>query len=549
MISAKVFFTENIDGFTEYIRLLCDKKDTSCLPENIVFDFKEFREKMMIALKIIQDKMDSHSELFTTNDGFGHQKEKSMLDTLYEEGIIPTYSFPKNVVSTYIADSEGKVKYEVDRGIDIAIGQYAPWRSIVVDKKTFQIGGFYRPGSDKIKGLTFKTAEPYINDVNYLKRIVKCSCGWFGLEADEDESCPFCRSKALSESKPMLRLWGFAPKDAKQIPEAQLREQYSSVAISQYSTLPSSDGMKAIKGYQNIRMASRENQRIIMVNKSPYEQGFMVCSECGAAMPGEKSDVLKDVLRPYRSKYVQNQRCSHHNTINVDLGFDFITDMLVLEFYVDRNKIEVDDTQNQWKKRAALSLAETLRLAISKELDIEFSELIAGYRIRENDEGKYIDVFLYDALSSGEGYSVSLAENIEVLLHKTEEILACNCETACHKCLKHYGNQQVHGILDRTAAMELLQWGMSGQIAHELSLDQQIELFKPLESIVRLYGINVCYDDKHIKLDNHGITKYITVYPAMRREPIDENTIFISNQQIKYAKPFVINKILESFIL
>ena len=83
---------------------------------------------------------------------------------------------------------------------------------------------------------------------------------------------------------------------------------------------------------------------------------------------------------------------------------------------------------------------------------------------------------------------------------------------------------------------------MSGQIAHELSLDQQTELFKPLESIVRLYGINVCYDDKHIKLDNHGITKYITVYPAMRRGLIDENTIFISDQQIKYWKVLFYNR-------
>lgn len=106
----------------------------------------------MIDLKAIQDKMDSHPELFTTDNGFGKQKEKSMLDTLYEEGIIPTYSFPKNVVSTYIADSEGKVNYEVDRGIDIAIGEYAPGRSIVVDKKTFQIGGFYRPGNAQTLG-------------------------------------------------------------------------------------------------------------------------------------------------------------------------------------------------------------------------------------------------------------------------------------------------------------------------------------------------------------------------------------------------------------
>ena len=547
VISAKTFLGERSDGFTKYITSLCTQKDTTCLPENVTFDFDEFRDKMLSDLQAIQDKMENHPELFNTDDGFGHQKEKSMLDTLYEEGIIPTYSFPKNVVSTYIADSEGKVKYEVDRGIDIAIGEYAPGRSIVVDKKTYQIGGFYRPGSDKIKGLTFKPAEPYINDPNYLKSVVKCSCGWFGLKADGDESCPFCRSKVLVESKPMLRPWGFAPKDAKQIPEAQLREQYSSVAVPQYSTLPSSDGMKPVKDCRNIRMASRENQRIIMVNNGPYEQGFMVCSECGAAMPGANDDVLKDVLRPYRSKYVQNQKCSHRNTINVDLGFDFITDMLVLEFYIDSSIIEVNDPQNQWKKRAALSLAEALRLAVSKELDIEFSELIAGYRIRENEEGKFIDVFLYDALSSGAGYSVSLADNIETLLQKTEEILACDCDTACHKCLKHYGNQQVHGSLDRAAAMELLQWGRRGQIASDISTNKQISLFKPLESIVRSYGIDVCYDDGCIAVNQHGMTKYITVYPAMKIEPVENDSVFISDQQIKYAKPFAVKKILDVF--
>ena len=65
--------------------------------------------------------------------------------------IIPTYSFPKNVVSTYISDYNGKVIYEVDRGLDIAIGEYAPGRAIVVDKQTYQIGGLYYPGSKSFK--------------------------------------------------------------------------------------------------------------------------------------------------------------------------------------------------------------------------------------------------------------------------------------------------------------------------------------------------------------------------------------------------------------
>ena len=125
--------------------------------------------------------------------------------------------------------------------------------------------------------------------------------------------------------------------------------------------------------------------------------------------------------------------------------------------------------------------------------------------------------------------------------------MACDCETACHKCLKHYGNQQVHGMLDRTAAMELLQWGRNSQVTHELSFDKQAALFKPLESIVRLYGVDVRYDNGHILLDKSGMTKFITVYPAMRIEPFDEDTVLISDQQIKYAKPFAVKKIVDAF--
>lgn len=75
------------------------------------------------------------------------------MDALYEEGVIPTYSFPKNVVSTYISDISGKVKYQVERGLDVAIGEYAPGRAIVVDKTTYQIGGLYYPGGERSEKL------------------------------------------------------------------------------------------------------------------------------------------------------------------------------------------------------------------------------------------------------------------------------------------------------------------------------------------------------------------------------------------------------------
>lgn len=96
----------------------------------------------------MKNRRDEHPELFGVESS-NNKNTKSLLDALYEEGIIPTYSFPKNIVSTYITDENGRVRYEISRGLDVAIGEYAPGRAIVVDKQTYQIGGLYFPNSDK----------------------------------------------------------------------------------------------------------------------------------------------------------------------------------------------------------------------------------------------------------------------------------------------------------------------------------------------------------------------------------------------------------------
>ena len=95
-------------------------------------------------------------------------------DALYEDGIIPTYSIPKNVVSTYITDMSGKLRYEVDRGLDVAISENAPGRSIVVDKQTYQIGGLFSPGSDRVYGQATTPARAYMDEAKYLKPNQTC---------------------------------------------------------------------------------------------------------------------------------------------------------------------------------------------------------------------------------------------------------------------------------------------------------------------------------------------------------------------------------------
>lgn len=282
-----------------------------------------------------------------------------------------------------------------------------------------------------------------------------------------------------------------------------------------------------------------------MLNKGSDDRGFMVCKDCGAAMPGDDASVLKDIGRPYKSKFARS-KCHHSDSFNVNLGYDFITDMLVLEFSIDDRIIDVRRNDNPWLNRAAQSLAEALRLAASKKLDVEFTELVTGYRLRTGSKASYVDIYLYDSLSSGAGYAVSVADAMVELLSDIKNLLcSCNCSSACSKCLKHYRNQYVHGMLDRFAALQLLEWGMNGEKAPPIKAKEQIDMIMPLANILKQSGCKIITDGGITAIGRKG-EKKIVIYPAMWVEPYDKNTIYVSDAYIKYAKPYAVQKILDN---
>lgn len=545
-VPAANFLKDLLDSFKDYLASYNVDKDKLLLPIGATFHYSVFEDELKEAFDTLKEKCQAHPELFGVDEGAKDGDAKVLLDALYEEGIIPTYSFPKNVVSTYIPDMYGKILYEVDRGLDVAIGEYAPGRAIVVDKQTYQIGGFYYPGSERRHGQSLTPARAYTEDPNYVKQVISCAeCGWFGLREENTKCCPFCGNGDLKITREMMRPWGFAPRNAESIPDVQLSEEYTAVQQPLYSTLPDAEEMKLAPSCKNIRIASRTNQRIIMLNKGSDDKGFMVCKDCGAAMPGDDISVLNDINRPYKSKYARS-RCRHGNSFNVNLGYDFITDMLVLEFTIDDKIIAANRNDNPWLSRAAQSLAEALRLAASKKLDVEFTELVTGYRLRTGSEASYVDIYLYDSLSSGAGYAVSVADSIAELLADMKELLSsCDCGSACSKCLKHYRNQYVHGMLDRFAALQLLKWGVAGIKESSIKLETQIDMIMPLANILKQSGCEITADGEITAIGRRN-TKKIVIYPAMWVEPHATNTIFVSDAYIKYAKPYAVQKILDN---
>lgn len=205
----------------------------------------------------------------------------------------------------------------------------------------------------------------------------------------------------------------------------------------------------------------------------------------------------------------------------------------------------MDLAKNSWLNRAGQSLAEALRLSACQELDIEFTELVTGFRVRQNQKGDFIDIYLYDSLSSGAGYAVSIEASIQQLLIKTRELLSsCNCDSACHKCLKHYRNQYVHGLLDRSAALDLLTWAEKGVRSPMLPVYEQRNSLQSVEQILQFSGVHIDFDHEPIEAESFHGKKRIVVYPAMWARPTEKNMVFVSDSYLKYAKPYALKTIV-----
>lgn len=507
-------------------------------------DKKSIKNSIIKKIDKLSDKVDKRSELYTSIGSISNNenKNKKLLDALYEEGIIPTYSFPKDLVNVYINENDNN--NVVSRSCDIALNEYAPGRSIVVDKKTYQIGGLYCPskGQDKSVGR-------YLADSNYKKKLYVCrECDWFGTE--EVTVCPFCGQAEIMESKrEILKPWGFAPKNATNIELSKLDEIYTSAIRPKYSTVPEKKDVTTLDKYKNIRFAKRYDQKIIVINKGEELGGFTLCESCGAIVPKTVENTLKNMKKPYIGKgYSRPMTCKHDSCVDVDLGFEFLTDMFVLEFEIDSNVIDFNIIKKtSWIHKASQTLSEAVRMATCKILDIEYSDLVSNYRIRRKS-GSFVDIFLYDSLSSGAGYSTSLLESIKEILDETRKILkGCSCDSACHLCLKNYSNQIIHESLNRNYALELLSWGIEGYVVPSLSTDEQYQIFQKIVPILEDDGYEIRKDKNDIVISKCGYTKKIVVYPYMWKELEHSDDIYISEGMINYLRPIAYNKIVEKF--
>ncbi len=565
------FFTKsqevNYDSFLDWLKEmlpLSPNRIEILIPNEVSIDWSNYEQGIAEELNKLASKVNKNPIIYLARKSAKDDEENSsyvtLMDVLFEEGFLPTYSFPRNVVHFWIEGQYGKVDESPERSMDIALSEYAPGKMIVVNKKSYISGGLYDHYTKYKNQYTYKAAEPWLKMNEYKKYTYSCenpNCNWFGLE-NRNGKCPLC--EATLNQHTLVKPWGFAPREGKSIPEVRDNQEYSMVSMPSYTSLyDDTSQMKPVTTTGLIRIENRQEQQLVMVNKGPHNEGFDLCVRCGAIDPAITSDKDKEIRkRPYKAPYKEKQdtqACAHKRE-NVVLGYEMLTDMLVLEIKIEEKYIDIrKEALNIWLIPALTSFSEALILAASSVLDIEFSDLKVGYRLRYDEGYIYADIYVYDSLSSGAGYANRIADLMDQVLNEMEKrFIECNCDTSCPGCLQHFWNQSSKENLDRQAGLELLRWLRDGELKREIDDSEEERYIEVLNNLLGLQLNGQCKIIK--KQDGYWLSlnrkdRKLKIYPAMcSREQVNkaENSILIPDRLFKVALPAVC-KIIELAIL
>ncbi len=106
--------------------------------------------------------------------------------------------------------------------------------------------------------------------------------------------------------------------------------------------------------------------------------------------------------------------------------------------------------------------------AASQLLEIEPGEILAEHRPALNDDGAagtVVEIFLYDTLAGGAGFSPQMASRGGELFCKALEVMEncpAACDASCYRCLRSFRNRLDHNLLDRKLGAQVLRQVMTG---------------------------------------------------------------------------------------
>jgi hypothetical protein len=291
----------------------------------------------------------------------------------------------------------------------------------------------------------------------------------------------------------------FGPESAVALSEDDREQDITFATMAQFPQPIGGESFQFINVGPRLKITFATDNRLLTMNKGKTREGqalgFSVCRKCGCSSVNDDETILTGKhKRPYFVRGRNVPECDG-SFERVFLWFDFPTDLLLLRLTVAAPLL-TDLTQLSTVKTiesAAYSIAEALRLAASRhrQLDLDPTEFGAGFRLlpAQPDGSISLDIYLYDTLAGGAGYSQLAGNYFQEIIESTLAILeSCDCDTSCTDCLDHFHNQQLKKKLDRNLGASLLRYGLYGTVPMPDDLASQMDTLAGLAASLTLDG-------------------------------------------------------------
>lgn len=426
-------------------------------------------------------------------------EENYLLGELAGRGFLPSYGFPTDVVPfvTETAAERRRRKNEAQqpngasggddenrfkaRGFpsrqrDVAVYEYAPGRSIVVDGVVRESGGvtlnWKRPAS-----------EDGVREIQNLRKVRACqTCGSLSSSAAGVSAgpCPFCNGERFEERR-FIAPAGFAV-DTRFEPHDDPSSLGSSPIVPPWVSARTSS-WRALPDPRTGRVRSGPDGLVFWFNPGPHGHGYEICLHCGWAAaeaapdgPGSSADhlPLRGVPRAPDGKTCTGGVTTGSYAVarHLSLGQEIRTDVCEVQLY--------DCSTRQ----AALAIALALREVAARRLGIDADEMgFAAPPGVHPDGAPNFSAVVFDRASGGAGFSSVLAHDPVGALTEAKALLDCvgigrcgdpQAVAACPRCVLGADSQHSADDTDRKAAFELL-----SRLLPRLALPPDAMLFGP----------------------------------------------------------------------
>ena len=415
-----------------------------------------------------------------------HYTQGALSERLANAGLLPMFGFPTRVRLLYTnwPNSGNPWPPEhglVDRDIDIAISQFAPGSETVKDKAVHTACGVVDlyPGGNHVN-----------SRAGFVPALEEENQAWIGL-------CKHCQAVVLlkPEDVPNERVEIPEPIDCQVCGEAELlpidaREPKGFFTDQQPTdfdgafewnpratrpTLNFETKPEKSVTIGNSEASVLEDKEILSINDNGGACGFVFQRAtvqrkrwpgAYAVAPQNNQDVSVSGP-PSRIALLSRRR----------------TDILLVGLTEWPNGLFASPTEVEGRA-AWYSLAFFLQTAAAAKLDIDTTELDAGFRATKNKNLTIGQAFLSDKLENGAGYCrwFGKSEHFQELLDQASPDVRASlaevwmkkshnheCDTSCNTCLRDFYNLPYHGLLDWRLALDMARLAASSTATIDLT--------------------------------------------------------------------------------